>query len=1316
MCGEYMISIILAAGKGTRVGSLKGEQSKCMLLVNGKSLLQRKVEQISSIPQMQRIIIVVDEKEHEIQRIIGNEYEDIVIEYVVQKHISEGVMDAVYSALEEKHLYQEDILIALGDEYFQSFDLKGLAERYQEKRTIYDVIIPTQELDKIKKNYSVTFDDAMNIVSADEKPEQCVNHYIGTGFVLAPGTYLQELKKEYYVENYDNGELVDIINYASHFGYCVQPYILETEYYNLNTKEELYALCRNAVSYDESCFVIEHFKKYVGMYENRIALQLGMEKISFRELDIESDKIAYNINNMLGSKDNCIGVLCGRTIEHIIAVLGILKSGNYFLPLDEHLPDERLSYMVHKAQVPFVIGQKKYAEKMEKEVKILDFSQAAESDVPKNFSCNQDYKKTDKAYVIFTSGSTGKPKGVIISQSSLYNLVMGMKTEVLDKLDRLCLQIGVMASFAFDLSVQQVFPSLMLGHTLHIIPHEFKFEPEKLIDCLNELDVCDGTPLIMDMLNRYLDEHPQKKLTLRHYLLAGDTLRKHIIHNFFQHCPDIRVTNSYGPTECTVETTLFHMTRYDEEKYESIPIGYPIGNTRVYVLSDQGTLLGTEKEGEIWIAGEGVALGYMNDPELTESVFCKDILCDSGKMYKTGDIGYYSKEGALCYIGRKDTQIKFKGYRIELDEIEKAMEKLKHIQICKVILEKNTNEEKFAEDKLIAYFTKEDKEEVTLFSIINALKQKLPEYMIPQVFVPVERFEITNNGKLNKEALPDYKTNALGRISALNVERNTENSEELEKMFSVIEKITGYRINGNESLMELGIDSIRLFKLIDKLQKVFKVKYQIRRFNLAMTVKEMFQSVMEQKTADSQNKMDTSGNVSNRRKRRNEAERLLPLQQYLADIEFSGELMSKYKCVNQMIYFIPLCKMIDMGKLNAAYRNIQMNNDCFSMAFGKRGKYVRVGIESREPKDIIYSQQTIDLDKKMLSIDLDEELVGSVVNLFDEIGLQNNILYELVCCKGKQNPVLVLSVHHNIFDYLSLIYFLDSLEAYYYSNTQVEKTERDEEYSYYSYIKKYNQNSDSRTQTHIYWDYISRTVKPASIGQIHDGLQKLCKQKNYDSDREKNIVIKKIPFSSNEQHKMVGYRLPDALYFSLKEFCRRYQLTEYGVLLATFNRIMQNCLEEKNPAVLYYVSGRTNCNKLDIMGFFSFMLCFPGIEESEIMDFITYVKAVEKMLQKVMSKDIEFSISNDYISSGVVFDYQKLYHSTINHEPLWSSILPFETVGFSNPFAFRIFDYGSYAEISIHFQEINLDSKYFKQLVMEFADKLSLNCKSKDNS
>jgi len=476
---------------------------------------------------------------------------------------------------------------------------------------------------------------------------------------------------------------------------------------------------------------LDLFLEQVGLLPEHPALVDGDRSFSYRELDTKADQLAQLLIKKGVKAGDLVAILIERSAEMVIAALAIWKAGGAYVPINPHYPPERQRYILEDTQCSLVLTSTTYAARDDFPAGAVCLDDPAIwQETATKFRQNPDGK--DLAYVIYTSGSTGNPKGVMIEHRALLNMCCWYKdSHGLQPTDHK----AQCASFAFDASVLEVFPCLVAGATLYIVPDKLLLWLSGLNKFFerNQITVASLTTPLGEMLMRLFDNR-----SLRFLDVGGDTLKRFTPRNY-------QLLNSYGPTEYTVCTSDFAVDR----QYDNIPIGKPVWNTAVYFLDAAGHRQPVGEPGELCISGAGIARGYLNRPELTAEKFVDDPFCPGQKMYRTGDLGRQLPDGNLEFLGRIDFQVKIRGFRVELGEIEQALIRQEGVHEVVVMDRLDAAGSKF----LCAYIVADPA--VAVDNLTQALAQYLPDYMIPAYIIKLDRLPLNFSGKIDRKALPD---------------------------------------------------------------------------------------------------------------------------------------------------------------------------------------------------------------------------------------------------------------------------------------------------------------------------------------------------------------------------------------------------------------------------------------------------------------------------------------------------------------------------------------------------------------------------------
>ncbi|MEC1022070.1 bacitracin non-ribosomal peptide synthetase BacA [Bacillus paralicheniformis] len=604
------------------------------------------------------------------------------------------------------------------------------------------------------------------------------------------------------------------------------------------TKDErhrvLYDFNRTDGVFCKEMTIPELFEKQAEKTPDYPAVAFGDETISYRELNERANSLAFTLRQKGVGPDVIAGILTERSIEMIVGMMGILKAGGAYLPIDPAYPQERISYMLKDSNVSVLCAAGNVDPVEAYAGDIIRIEQTGQNDHVENLK--HDIKPQHLAYVIYTSGSTGKPKGVMIEHHSVNNLVHGLNERIYQHLDS-HLNVALVAPYIFDASVKQIFAALLFGHTLCIVPRETAWDAMSLIEYYsqNNIHVSDMTPAHLNML-AYLDKS-EHEFDLKELIVGGDALTPDVIGGLFHKFPNLscNITNVYGPTECCVDAASYKIEYGKVPQTPSIPIGRPLLNTSIYIVDKELRPLPVGIAGELCIAGEGVARGYVNRPELTAEKFVDHPFEPGKKMYKTGDLAMWLPDGQIEFLGRADHQVKIRGYRIELGEVEQQLLTHEKIKEAAVIAEKDQNGNSY----LCAYIASD--KELPAADVRQFLEREMPDYMIPSYFVKLDRLPRTPSGKVDRSALPEADGNSIEGT------RYEPPRNEIErKLVQVWGEILGAEDIGiSHHFFAAGGDSIKALQIVSRLAKM-NLKLEMKALFANPKIKDLSRLITEE--------------------------------------------------------------------------------------------------------------------------------------------------------------------------------------------------------------------------------------------------------------------------------------------------------------------------------------------------------------------------------------------------------------------------------------------------------------------------------------
>ncbi|PHM36581.1 non-ribosomal peptide synthetase [Xenorhabdus innexi] len=560
------------------------------------------------------------------------------------------------------------------------------------------------------------------------------------------------------------------------------------------------------------------------------AIVFAGQTLSYSELNRRANQLAHYLIALGVKPDDRIAVCLERSPELIISLLAILKAGGAYVPLDPAYPSERLAYMLEDSTPVALLTQASQAGKLSRSAAKIS-TPIVEIDTLASLLSEQPFDNPNSqalnlrphhlAYVIYTSGSTGLPKGVMVEHRNVLRLIIDNGFSEIRPDD--C--VAHCANIAFDASTWEVWSALLNGARLHIVPQSVLLDPARFCDSLIKERVT-ALWLTAGLFNEYLDILKPLFGQLRYLIVGGDVLDPQKIREVkLADSQPAALINGYGPTETTTFAATY-LIPSPVDITRSIPIGRPISNTRIYILDEYGQPTPFGVSGEIYIAGLGVARGYLNRPELTQERFLTDPFSSApdARMYRTGDLGRWLPNGNIEYLGRNDTQIKLRGFRIEPGEIEARLEQCHGVREAVVLLREESADEAAYENtgdnkRLVAYLQPQNGVELDPAVLRRQLAEHLAEYMLPSAYVVLAAFPLTPNGKLDRKSLPAPEMSAVvthcyeapqGRIETI--------------LAQIWQELLGLpRISRHDSFFELGGHSLMVVRLITRIKNQFMV-------------------------------------------------------------------------------------------------------------------------------------------------------------------------------------------------------------------------------------------------------------------------------------------------------------------------------------------------------------------------------------------------------------------------------------------------------------------------------------------------------------
>ncbi|MCX7923437.1 MAG: amino acid adenylation domain-containing protein [Clostridia bacterium] len=586
--------------------------------------------------------------------------------------------------------------------------------------------------------------------------------------------------------------------------------IYEIDMMSDNEKAQiLFGFNDTCTEYDSDKTIHQLFEEQIQRIPDKTALVLGNKHVTYSELNTKANQIAQRLRTLGVKPGEIVGLMVPRSIEMLAGLMGILKAGGAYLPIDPEYPDERIRYMLDDSNCRIMVSCSPIVGSSALGAHAIDLlDEALYEDNAENLVCSS--TPNDLAYVIYTSGSTGRPKGVMLRHRNVTNFIKGMRDKIDFNSDKtiLCL-----TTISFDIFVLETLLPLATGMKIVIANEREQLDPDLLRDVItnNGVDMLQTTPSRLQMLLK--SQKAERCLKSIQELIIGGEAFPETLFQKLSKLKNVKMYNVYGPTETTVWSTI-----KDLSGAETINIGKPIANTQIYITDKNNLLQPVGIPGELHIAGDGLAKGYLNRPELTAEKFIENPFAKGNLMYKTGDLARWLPNGEIEFIGRIDHQVKVRGYRIELHEIEKCMMSYEGMRNCVCIVKENDYGDKY----LAVYYTASG--ELSISEIRSHLSKYLPDYMVPDTYMQLEQIPMTPNGKVDRKALPepDKKRPKLGNEYA---QAETQVEKEIVKIWEDLLKREHIGINDN--FFELGGNSMLSVLMQNNIELIYPGKVNI---------------------------------------------------------------------------------------------------------------------------------------------------------------------------------------------------------------------------------------------------------------------------------------------------------------------------------------------------------------------------------------------------------------------------------------------------------------------------------------------------------
>ncbi|KQB41358.1 non-ribosomal peptide synthetase [Flavobacterium aquidurense] len=791
-----------------------------------------------------------------------------------------------------------------------------------------------------------------------------------------------------------------------------------------------------AVSYPKDQTFLDLFEEQLSKTPDAVALVYEELSFTYKELNERSNQLADSLQQDYAiKKGDPVGVLLSRTEWVMISILGILKAGGVYVPIEPQLPNHRKAFVAEDTGLNLLITETFYLFDIDfynKDVLAVDVEFE-----PLNY--NKDFKRValdtqDLAYIIYTSGSTGNPKGVMINHESLFNYLFWSRSRYLDN-DLANTNFGLFTSLSFDLTITSLFLPIISGGSLNVFNSS-----ENISDVLrtyfeSDISCVKLTPAHISVLESLGLASSKVEVAI----VGGEALGNNHVAILRRLNPSMKIYNEYGPTEATVGCIVYEI----KAEEDPILIGTPISNFEIYILDPALELVGVGIVGEIYISGTGLSAGYLNRAELTAEKFIANPFKAGERMYKTGDLARWLSDGNIDYKGREDDQVKIKGYRIELGEIESVMAGFSQDITQAVVKISEYNGEKY----IVAYYVSEKKIDKKVLQ--NSLNKILPDYMLPGFYVQLDFIPLTSNGKIDHKLLPDVAEKDL--IKEEYVAPTTKEEELLVAIWSEVLKYDAVSIK--ESFYNLGGDSIKSILVVSRLKQMgytLKVDQILRNpilEDLAKLVKSNFNIV---------DQSEITGEVQ-----------LTPIQYYF----FESDAISNKNHYNQSV-LLKSKSTIDPLVLNRSIKTLVVHHDALRMGFKfENNAWSQYNHDTAEEH---YKINFYDLTHEADQSEALNQLGSKLQSGFD---INSGILFQIGHFRMSDGDRLALIVHHLVIDGVSWRILLEDLSNLYSSFLKNDKSNlplKTDSFQLWASRQAEYAKTEKIQQTRLYWEEISK--------------------------------------------------------------------------------------------------------------------------------------------------------------------------------------------------------------------------------------------------
>ncbi|OYD09603.1 non-ribosomal peptide synthetase [Paludifilum halophilum] len=903
------------------------------------------------------------------------------------------------------------------------------------------------------------------------------------------------------------------------------------------------------VSFPSDTCLHELFEKQAGLTPNAVAAIYKDKEITYGQLEKESNRLAHFLRERGVRKDTCVGVYMERSLELVTALLGILKAGGAFLPLDTEAPNSRIMTILQDAKAPLCLTEEHLAKKLGVDLSVALVSLDSEKDVWKKYPDSRvqsEVSPDDLVSVYYTSGSTGQPKGVASAHRGWVNRMHWMQRQHQLQPGESVLQ---KTTLTFDDAAVEFFWPLMAGGRIALIEPGMHRDPRAILDAgiRYQVSVIQFVPSMLGMVIDTITEKDKQSLNrLRVVISSGEALHGDLVKRFLQYMPG-KLFNTWGATEVSIDSTMHACSEQDVQD-AVVSVGRPIDNNQVYVLDRNLQPVPLGVAGDLYIGGIGVARGYLNQPERTKHAFLDHPFRPGLPLYRTGDRGCFRKDGSIIFLGREDNQVKIRGMRVETGEIENTLLEHEAVKKAVVILREDQSVK-----RLVAYLVSTNGIPLDSGEIRMYLQDKLPEYMIPAYYMVLEHIPVNANGKVDQTALPAPDSSHLALQEDF-MEPRTDTEKTLTKIWS--ELIGLDKIGIQDHFFKLGGHSLLAVQVISRIYEATGVRLPLRSIFEKPNIKNIAARIDQQKGRNHVPKdIEPTGQIAN-----------LPLSFAQQRLWFLHQLNPE-----SSVYNMPKCYII-RGTLN-----LDALKDSLKQLI-ERHTILRTVFESDGegyPVQSVLTQSELPLEYKDLSHLPPEEKEESLREIFHRearrpFQMTEGPLFrlQLLRCDEKEHR-LIFNMHHMISDGWSIGIMIREISEIYSkicAGTNVNLPPLPVQYGDYALWQKEYLTDEALKNQLIYW-------KKQLGGEIPS------LQLPVDTSSESSEL-------QDQGNSRITYRLSEDLVQRLKEISHKEQATLFMTLLAAFKVLLHRITDQDDILVGTPIVNRDRRELESLIGLF----------------------------------------------------------------------------------------------------------------------------------